>query len=74
MADTARERLAAGGSYAASRLRSLGQSPPRQAIGIVGGALLVGLLAAGAYALCKNGCCRSERLDDEDFDRSDDSV
>jgi len=74
LADTARHRLAAGGSYAATRLRSLTQSPPRQAIGIVGGALLVGLLAAGAYALCKNGCCGTERLDDEDFDSSDNPV
>lgn len=74
LADTARHRLAAGGSYAASRLRSLSQSPPRQAIGIVGGALLVGLLAAGAYALCKNGCCRAERLDDADFEPSDEPV
>jgi len=72
LADNARHRLAAGGNYAASRLRTLRQSPPRQAIGIVGGALLVGLLAAGAYALCKNGCCQAARLEDDDFDPSGD--
>jgi hypothetical protein len=66
LADQARHRLAAGGSYAATRLRSLRESPPRQAIGIVGGALLVGLLAAGAYALCKGGCCQSAGCENDE--------
>ncbi len=54
IADTARHRLAEGGHYAAARLRSLRSSPPRQAIGVLGGAILVGVLAAGIYALVKS--------------------
>ena len=52
-ADSARHRLVEGGHLAASRLRSLRSSPPRQAIGVLGGAILVGVLAAGIYALVK---------------------
>jgi hypothetical protein len=47
LADQARHQLAAGGSFPASRLRSLRASPPRQAIGVIGGAILIGALAAG---------------------------
>jgi hypothetical protein len=54
LADTARGRLAAGGQFAATRLRSLRSSPPRQAVGVIGGAILVGVLAAGIYALVKS--------------------
>ena len=54
IADTARHRLAEGGHFAASRLRSLRSSPPRQAIGVLGGAILVGVLAAGIYAIVKS--------------------
>jgi hypothetical protein len=53
LADTARHRLAEGSHFAASRLRSLRSSPPRQAIGVLGGAILVGVLAAGVYAIIK---------------------
>jgi hypothetical protein len=66
LADHARHRLAAGGAYASSRLRSLRENPPRQALGILGGALLVGLLAAGAYALCQGGGCPSSRRASDD--------
>jgi len=66
LADHARHRLAAGGSYAASRLRSLRESPPRKALGILGGALLVGLLAAGAYTLCQGGGCPASRRASDD--------
>ena len=54
LATTAREQFAAGGAYAASRLRGLRTPPPREAAGIAGGVLLVGLLAFGAYALIKS--------------------
>jgi hypothetical protein len=54
IADTARHRLVEGGHYAASRLRSLRTSPPRQAIGVLGGAVLVGVLAAAIYAIVKS--------------------
>ncbi len=56
IADSARHQLAAGGSYAASRLRSLRESPPKQALGVLGGAILVGVIAAGIYAVCKSEC------------------
>lgn len=56
LADHAKHRIAAGGAYAASRLRDFRANPSsRQSAGWIGGALLVGLLAAGAYALTHNG-------------------
>ncbi len=51
LADSARQGLAAG----VSQLRSLrGHHPSPCTTGWVGGALLVGLLAVGVYALCKH--------------------
>lgn len=68
LADTARQQFAAGGAYAASRLRSLKSAPPKEALGLAGGLLVVGLLAFGVYALCKNGCCRAEEeLEEEEL-------
>lgn len=69
LADSARQQFAAGGAYAASRLRSLKSAPPKEALGVAGGLLVVGLLAFGAYALCKNGCCRraEEELQEEEL-------
>ena len=58
LAENARHQIAAGG-YAASRLRSLRVSPPRQAIGVIGGAILVGAPAAGLYALCRSESCNA---------------
>lgn len=66
IADSARQQFAAGGSYAASRLRSLKSAPPKEAIGLAGGLLVVGLLAFGVYALCKNSCCRAEEEFEEE--------
>lgn len=54
LAGNARHRLVEGGHLAANRLRSLRSSPPRQAIGVLGGAILVGILAAGIYAIVKS--------------------
>jgi uncharacterized membrane protein YebE (DUF533 family) len=51
LADQAKSQLAAGGAYAASRLRDFRVQPPRQSAGWIGGALLVGVLAYGAYSL-----------------------
>ncbi len=65
LADNARQQLFAGGSYAANRLRSLSANPPRQAIGVIGGAILVGILAAGVYALCKSESCAARRREEE---------
>ena len=70
IADTARHRLVEGGHYAASRLRSLRSSPPRQAIGVLGGAILVGVLAAGIYAIVKSENAR--RANDYEGDSADD--
>jgi hypothetical protein len=55
LADQARNQLAAGGAYAATRMRSL-RPPQTSTQGWVGGAMVVGLLAVGIYALCRNGC------------------
>ncbi len=69
LAEQAKSRLAAGGAYAATRLRGLRQQPPRQSAGWVGGAVVLGLLAYGAYKLYQEGCCctRAE-LDDNEMD------
>lgn len=57
LADQARNQLAAGGAYAASRARNLRQQAPQPSPqGWVGGAMVIGLLAFGIYALCRNGC------------------
>lgn len=73
LADTARHSLVEGGHYAASRLRSLRSSPPRQAIGVLGGAILVGAIAAGIYAIMKSeSCARSRSVDIDDEAQDDD--
>ena len=61
LAEGARHRIAAGSSYAASRLRSFRASPPRQAFGVIGGAILIGALAAGIYAVCRSESCAARR-------------
>lgn len=66
LAENARHQLAAGGSYAASRLRALRSSPPRTSIGVIGGAVLVGALAAGIYALCRSEACAARRHEAEE--------
>jgi hypothetical protein len=54
IADQAKTQIAAGGAYAASRLRELRETPTGQKAGWVGGAVLVGLLAAGYFAFGHN--------------------
>lgn len=54
LADQAKSQLAAGGAYAASRLKDFRGHPPRQSAGWIGGAILVGVLAYGVYSLCQN--------------------
>lgn len=54
LADQAKHQLAAGGAYAASRIREFRGQPPRQSASWIGGAVVVGLLAYGAYALCRS--------------------
>jgi hypothetical protein len=58
ISDRASNGLAAGGAYAASRIRhSLDRYLPRQrssSNGLLTGALVMGVFAAGVYALLKN--------------------
>jgi hypothetical protein len=46
-------------------LRSFRASPPRQALGVIGGAILIGALAAGIYAVCKSESCAARRREAE---------
>lgn len=48
IAGQAKQQIAARGAHAASRIRDLGTRHPA---GLIGGAVVIGLLAAGAYAL-----------------------
>jgi hypothetical protein len=67
LADSAYHQLSAGRDYAASRLRSLRARPAAPALGWIGGAILVGVIAAGAYAFFRSNCEKSaeEELEDE---------
>jgi hypothetical protein len=68
LADQAKHQLAAGGAYAASRLRDFRSPPPRHSAGWIGGAVIVGLLAYGAYALCRRECLANRLAEEEAFD------
>jgi hypothetical protein len=59
LADSARNRLAAGKSYSTEQLRVLRQQMNQPATAWIGGAVVVGLIAAGIYWFCKDGCCAS---------------
>lgn len=69
LADTARNRLAAGRTYSADQLRALREQINQPATAWIGGAVAVGLIAAGIYWFCKSdGCCSAgcdEEVDDE---------
>lgn len=56
LAQQARQGIVSSSNLALSRLRSLRKNPPRQSLRIGGGALLVGLLAAGTYLICRSNC------------------
>lgn len=70
--DSARDRLHAGGHYAASQLRHIRSHPGQSSTGILGGLILLGAVGAGIYYLCKcNGKpCHDEtpEVEDEDFE------
>ena len=72
LADNAKSRLAAGRNYSAEQLRAL-----RNRVGEpsttawVGGAVLVGLVAAGVFLLTRNGCCSAEFCDEEGYEGED---
>lgn len=67
LADTARSRLDAGRTYSAEQLRALRGQIKQPATAWVGGAVLVGLLAAGVYLFLKSDCCQEDlaEIDDE---------
>ncbi len=70
LADYGRDRLHAGGEFAASQLRYMRSHPGQSSAGIVGGLLLLGAVGAGIYYLCKSDCCKriSNEEEDPDFD------
>ena len=51
VADLAKDRLASGGVYTMEHLRSFGVQMSKRATARIGGAMLIGCLAAGAYLL-----------------------
>jgi hypothetical protein len=57
LADTAKNRLAAGKTYSAEHLRALREQLNQPSTAWVGGAVAVGLIAAGVYWFCKEGNC-----------------
>ncbi len=57
LADTARNRLAAGRLYSAAQLRALRNQVNQPATAWIGGAVVVGLIAAGVFLFCKSDCC-----------------
>ena len=67
LADNARSRLASGRVYSAEQLRALRAQVNQPAAAWVGGALVVGLIAAGIYLFTRDGCCRHEEFE-EDFE------
>lgn len=65
--EQARERLQAGGEFAASQLRYLRHHPGQSSVGILGGLLILGAVGAGIYYLCKSDCCGKLCSRDEDY-------
>jgi uncharacterized membrane protein YebE (DUF533 family) len=71
LADQAKSQLAAGGAYAASRLRDFRGQPPRQSAGWVGGVVVVGLLSYGAYLLWRDHCKCSQAVARDEMEPQD---
>ena len=71
LAETARNRLSAGRDYSAAQLRVLRDQVNQPATAWIGGAVVVGLIAAGIYWFCKSDCCQSGQgcCDEDDQDR-----
>jgi hypothetical protein len=67
LADRARTRLAAGREHSAEHLRALRGQLQQPATAWVGGAVVVGLIAAGIYWFCKDGCCAGDECADEEI-------
>ncbi len=67
LVDTARNRLSDGRLYSAAQLRALrGQIHNQPATAWVGGAVVVGLIAAGVYWFLKEDCCASDEESEEE--------
>lgn len=66
LADTARDRLAVGRNYSAAQLRALRSQATDPTTAWIGGAVLVGLIAAGVYLLNRESCCMRSDDDYED--------
>jgi len=65
LADSAKNRIAAGRVYSAEHLRALRNQVNQPATAWIGGAVVVGLIAAGIYWFCKDGCCCEEMADED---------
>ena len=66
LADTAKNSLAAGRNYSSEQLRALRDQMNQPASAWIGGAVVVGLIAAGVYWFCKDGCCADDCDVEED--------
>ena len=68
LADNAKNRLAASKLYSAEQLRALRGQVKQPAAAWLGGAVAVGLIAAGIYLFCKSDCCGESCEEEEDED------
>jgi hypothetical protein len=68
LADSARNRLASSKLYSAEHLRALRGQVNQPAAAWIGGAVIVGLLAAGTYLFLKSDCGSQAALEDEEED------
>ncbi len=73
LADYGRNRLNAGGAFAANQFRHIRENPGQSSAGILGGLVLLGAVGFGIYYLCKSDCriCRKEPTDHRDLDEQD---
>lgn len=68
LADTAKHRLNSGKLYSTEQLRVLRSQVNQPAAAWIGGAAVVGLIAAGVYLFLKSDCCSLASIEDEDDD------
>jgi hypothetical protein len=68
LADSARNRLTSGKLYTAEQLRALRNQVRQPAAAWAGGAVVVGLIAAGVYLFLKSDCCKGACDEEADED------